>query len=129
MEKYGTGIGKMNTIMEKEGMKKPEFSQSGGFFDTIFYGRTEEELMEVLTTESSTINLKELGLNDRQIAALTLIVNEDKSFTIKEYIEYFKVSKNTAIRDLNKLANKGLVYKLHSKHDKRQFVFANNKNQ
>ena len=129
MEKYGTGIGKMNTIMEKEGMKKPEFSQSGGFFDTIFYGRTEEELMEVLTTESSTINLKELGLNDRQIAALTLIVNEDKSFSINEYIEYFKVSKNTAIRDLNKLANKGLVYKLHSKHDKRQFVFANNKNQ
>jgi hypothetical protein len=30
--------------------------------------------------------------------------------------------------DLNKLANKGLVYKSHSKFDKRQFVFSNNKN-
>jgi len=129
MEKYGTGIGKMNTIMEDNGMRKPEFRQSGGFFDTIFYGRTEEELMEVLTTESTTINLKELGLNDRQIAALTLIVNENKIFSINEYIEYFKVSRNTAIRDLNKLANKGLVYKLHSKYDKRQFIYSNNKNQ
>lgn len=40
----------MNTIMKDNGMKKPEFRQSGGFFDTIFYAHTEKELMEVLTT-------------------------------------------------------------------------------
>ncbi|KZX11264.1 ATP-binding protein [Methanobrevibacter curvatus] len=129
MEKYGTGIGKMNTIMKDNGMKKPEFRQSGGFFDTIFYGRTEEELMEVIATQSNTINLKELGLNDRQIVALTLIVNEGYSFSINRYMEHFGVSKSTAIRDLNKLSNNGLVYKFHPKYDNKHFIFSNNKDQ
>lgn len=125
MEKYGTGIRKMNEIMENSGMKKPEFRQSGGFFDTIFYGRTEEELMEVLTTQSTTINLKELGLNDRQIAALTLIVNENKSFSFDSYSEHFNVSKRTAMRDLNSLSDDGLVSKSHKIDNKKYLFFSN----
>ena len=126
MEKYGTGIRKMNEIMEDSGMRKPEFRQSGGFFDTIFYGRTEEELMEVLTTKSSTINLKELGLNDRQIAALTIIVNEGRSFSINVYMEYFSVSRATASKDLNFLLKQGLVSKHHPKNNKKITFFRRN---
>ena len=126
MEKYGTGIGKMNTIMEEEGMKKPKFRQSGGFFDTIFYGRTEKELMEVLTTQSTAINLKELGLNDRQIAALTLIVNENESFSTNRYMEHFNVSRATASKDLNHLLKQGFVSKYHPEYNKKITFFVRN---
>ena len=119
----------MNTIMDDNGMKKLEFRQSGGFFDTIFHGCSEEELMEVLTTQSTTINLKELGLNDRQIDALTITVNEGRSFSINVYMEHFDVYKSTAIRNLNKLVNKGLVYKFHPQYDNKHFIFSNNKDQ
>jgi len=95
-------------------------------YEKIFYGRSEEELMEVLTTKSTTINLKELGLNDRQIAALTLIVNNDDSFSINEYIEYFNVSRATASKDLNILLKQGLVSKDHPKYNKKTAFFRRN---
>lgn len=44
-------------------------------------------------------------------------------------MEHFDVSKSTAIRDLNKLANKGLVYKFHPKYDNKHFIFSNDKDQ
>ncbi|MCL2115067.1 MAG: DeoR family transcriptional regulator [Methanobrevibacter sp.] len=125
MEKFGTGIGKMNSIMEDNGMRKPEFLQNGGFFDIIFYTKTEKELTEIFSSRSNTINLKDLGLNDRQIEALTLIINEDKSFSFNSYSQYFNISKRTAMRDLNNLSNQGLVSKFHKKGNKKYLFFAN----
>ena len=80
-------------------------------------------------TKSNTINLKELGLNDRQIDALTLIVNDNCSFSIKDYVEYFKVSRYTASRDLNDLTEKNLLDKYRNKYNKKILIFGNKKDQ
>ena len=49
-------------------------------------------------------DLRELGLNDRQIEALRLMVNEKKSFSNKEYRQEFKVSNQTFVRDMKALS-------------------------
>lgn len=50
------------------------------------------------------VDLKELGLNGRQIKALRLMVNESKIFTNTLYQKIFGVSRRTALRDLHGLA-------------------------
>jgi len=50
-----------------------------------------------------------LGLNDRQIEALRLMVNERMVMTNTVYREKFKVSDRSALRDLYDLVKKGLV--------------------
>jgi hypothetical protein len=41
-----------------------------------------------------------MGLNERQIEALRLMVNEGKGFTNKEYREHFGVSNWTCVEDM-----------------------------
>jgi predicted HTH transcriptional regulator len=123
MEKFGTGIKKMNEIMSKNKMKNPLFKNLDEFFRTTFYGRSEEELMKIMVDKSNSINLKDLGLKDRQISALTLMVNNKISFSLKEYEKYFNVSRYTASRDLNDLFEKGLIFKNNSKNDKKVLIF------
>jgi predicted HTH transcriptional regulator len=55
------------------------------------------------------LNLKELGLNERQIEALRVMVNEKKMMTNAVYREMFKTSDRSALRDLKDLVQKGLV--------------------
>jgi predicted HTH transcriptional regulator len=58
-------------------------------------------------------NLKELGLNERQIEVLRLMMNEKQKITIKKYVEIFKnISDKTAKRDIKKLVEIGLVKKI-----------------
>ncbi len=114
MEKYGTGIRKMNDWMKKYGLKKPEFNQPGNFFKIVFYGPGDKilDLVSDIPKERQ-IDLTELGLNERQIEILRLMVNENQKITIKKYVEFFKnISDKTAIRDMKKLIEMGFVKKV-----------------
>lgn len=53
-------------------------------------------------------NLRELGLNDRQIKAV-MYVREKGKIANKEYQEIAKVSKPTATRDLSELVSKNIL--------------------
>ncbi|MDR2544868.1 MAG: MarR family transcriptional regulator [Methanobrevibacter sp.] len=55
------------------------------------------------------MSLKNLGLNDRQINALDYMARENKSLTVKEYVDLTNVSRPTAFRDLNKFVELGLL--------------------
>ena len=55
------------------------------------------------------INLDKLGLNEMQIKALGLMVNEGKVFTNKEYREHFGVSNWTCVDDMKLLEKHGFV--------------------
>ncbi len=55
------------------------------------------------------VDLKELGLNRRQINALKLMVNERRKLTNRQYREMFNVSKPTATRDLTQLVKENLI--------------------
>lgn len=110
MEHYGTGIQRMKDKMDEEKLKEPVFEEVGEFFKVILWARSEEDINPDLY-RSNVESLDKLGLNERQIKAYTLMVNEKKTFTIKNYLERFKISKPTALKDLNAMVELGLAIK------------------
>jgi len=113
MERFGTGIGKMKKLMKEHGLAKPELVEEGNFFVIKFYGPGEKilDLVSNIPKERQT-DLKELGLNERQIDALRLMVNEKIALTITQYIKKFKVTDKTARMDLQGLSSKELIEKV-----------------
>ncbi len=110
MEHYGTGIQRMKDKMDEEKLKEPEFEEVGEFFKVILWARSDEDVNPDLY-KSNVESLDKLGLNERQIKAYTLMINEKKTFTIKNYLECFKISKPTALKDLNMMVELGLAIK------------------
>lgn len=110
MEHYGTGIRRMKDKMDEEKLKEPDFEEVGEFFKVILWARSEEDINPDLY-KTNIKALDKLGLNERQIKAYTLMVNEKKTFTIKNYLECFKISKPTALKDLNMMVELDLVVK------------------
>ena len=101
MERFGTGIGKMKKLMKEHGLASPEFSEEGDFFVVKFYGPGEKILDLVPSIpEYRQTDLKKLGLNERQIEALKLMVNEGEVMTNREYRRAFKVTNKTAATDI-----------------------------
>ena len=118
MEKFGTGIGKMKRLMKEHGLSKPEFKEEGDFFVVKFYGPGDKilDLVPSIPKERQ-VDLRELGLNERQIEALRLMVNEGKIMTNRQYRKIFKITDRTTLRDLDFLLKKGLVKKEGFKKD------------
>lgn len=110
MEKFGTGIGKMKRLMENHRLSSPEFLEEGAFFVVKFYGPG-DKILDLTSDipENRQTDLKELGLNERQIEALRLMVNEGKEFTNIKYRETFKVSNQTFVRDMRFMVKLELV--------------------
>ena len=113
MEKLGMGIDKMRKSMREYGLLEPEFKLYDESFAVIFYG-PRENILDLVSSipENRKIDLIDLGLNDRQIKALTIMVNDKKVFTNPSYQKTFEVSKSTAARDLKALSEYGLILKL-----------------
>ncbi len=105
MERYGTGITKMKNWMTEHGLKPPVITQPGDFFRINFYGPGDKilDLVPNIPEERQT-DLKKLGLNNRQIEALRLMVNEGKALTNRKYRELFNVSNQTFVRDMRLLS-------------------------
>lgn len=113
MERYGTGITKMKNWMRTHGLKPPAITQPGDFFRITFHGPGDKilDLVPSIPKERQT-DLRELGLNERQIEALRLMLNEGKKMTIKVYTNLFNISDKTAKRDMKKLVKTGFVAKI-----------------
>ena len=84
-----------------------------------FYGPGER--IPDLIPEEGVVDLRELGLNERQIEALRLMMNEGMNFTNERYRERFGVSQATAYRDLLRLVEKDLVQERGKYKDKVYF--------
>ena len=97
IESWGRGTIKMINECVQFGIPKPIY-----FYD--MFGFWVEFKKENLNPE----NLKTLGLNERQISAIDHIKNKGK-MTNSDYQAIFKVSRNTASRDLTNLVDKGLL--------------------
>lgn len=110
MERYGTGIIKMKNLMKSHGLKLPVLFQPGDFFKITFYGPGDKilDLVPNIPKERQ-MDLKGLGLNNRQIEALRIMVNEKKKISTQKYCKLFKVSRNTAYLDLKELVEKHMV--------------------
>lgn len=113
MEKLGTGVNKMREYMHEYGLPEPAFKLYDRSLAVTFYGPGENILDTVSDIpEDRKTDLSGIGLNERQIQALTLMVNEGKVFTRQSYQETFKISKSTAARDLEKLLRKQQILKI-----------------
>ncbi len=101
IEKWGTGIARMRRLMREHGLAEPRLEDLDNFFAVTFYGPGDRILD--LIPEKGVTDLRALGLNERQIEALRLMVNEGKELSNADYRQLFSVSKNTASRDLQAL--------------------------
>ena len=96
IERWGKGMFKIVRLCLESGLPEPEFREEAGGFVVL--------LRKDIYTEDY---LRKLGLNERQIKAV-LYVKEKGSITNKEYQELFKVSRQTATRDLSELVKLGI---------------------
>ena len=107
MEQFGTGITKMKRLMREHGLEEPIFEERGSFFKVTFCGPGDRILD--LIPRAGVTDLRELGLNERQIEALRLMVNEGRELSNKDYREMFDVSNATAYTDLSQVVDLGYV--------------------
>jgi predicted HTH transcriptional regulator len=98
----------MKRLMKEHGLSEPEFSEEGNFFIVKFHGPGDKilDLVPSIPKEKQ-IDLRELGLNPRQIEALKLMVNEGRIFTNTLYQKVFKISRRSSLRDLRRLVETG----------------------
>lgn len=109
MEHIGRGISQMRDEMLKIGLEEPIFSEGNDSFKVVFNGKG----VQIFAQENSenALNLKDLGLNQRQIDILTEIINNNNPITYDNHINMFNKSKPTAERDFKKLIKLNLVKK------------------
>ena len=107
IERWNTGILRMRQLMRQHGLPEPVFTEVGQTFRVTFTGPGDHILD--LIPEAGVTDLRALGLNERQVHALALMVNEGRELTNREYREMFGIAKNTALRDLDGLVRTGWV--------------------
>jgi len=91
IDAWGSGTVKIVNACKAAGLPAPAMEEKwGGFIVTLFKDRFSEE------------QLRQLGLNDRQIKAV-LYVKAKGKITNKEYQALNSVAKPTATRDLSEL--------------------------
>jgi len=108
IEQWGKGTNKIVEWCKGHGLKEPDFEEKAGSFVVRF--QAPEDILD-LVPDKRKLNLKELGLNDRQIKALRIMINQKEKITVRRYAESFNVSEKTAKRDLKKLMELKLIRK------------------
>ncbi|MDQ3747817.1 MAG: putative DNA binding domain-containing protein [Acidobacteriota bacterium] len=97
IDSWGRGTLKIINSCLEAGLPEPKIAeQFGGILVEIFKNRYTAE------------NLRQMGLNERQIKAV-LYVLENGSITNSMYQELFNVSRNTASNDLSSLVKAGVL--------------------
>lgn len=71
----------------------------------------EYSVLVIIYSAKDKFDIGKLGLNERQINVLGLMVNEKHKMTIKNYSGMFSISKKTAKRDMGKLMMLNLIIK------------------
>ena len=122
MEHVGSGIRRMCDAMKEACLREPEFVDGDGFFKVIFWGPNGELVYPRDNLEKNVLDLSKLGLNDRQIRALSKIINEKEGYSYEKYSSEFNVSKSTSKRDLQDLVDKDLILENRINRKKHYFV-------
>lgn len=107
MEHIGRGISQMTDEMVKFGLDEPEFSEGNDSFKVVF--RANKDNMAHDGARQNVVNLKDLGLNQRQIDIVTEIVNNNATMTYDDHLRMFGKSRPTAERDFSKLVKHNLI--------------------
>lgn len=111
IERLGSGIKRMQELMLFHGLELPKFEANNVRFKATFFGPGIDILK--LKKSSKELDLRTLGLSERQIRALNFLQNK-KEITSLDYQKVFGTIERTAQRDLNELIQKGFVQKTGS---------------
>jgi ATP-dependent DNA helicase RecG len=111
MEQYGTGVAKMRVLMEEHGLPPPRFQKQGPIFKVTFLGPG-DRLPELAADPTERVDLRSLGLNERQIDALGILRNENRTISNSEYRRRYGVSDRTALRDMSAMMELGLIRRI-----------------
>ncbi|MBC8263359.1 MAG: hypothetical protein H8E47_04460 [Anaerolineales bacterium] len=110
IEAWNTGILRMRRWMKAHGLPEPVFEEIGQTFKVTFQGPG-ERILDLIPEEGVT-DLRELGLNERQIETLRLMVNEGRVLANRDYRELFGVSNRIAANELKALVRHGLAQQM-----------------
>ncbi|MCK4413722.1 MAG: putative DNA binding domain-containing protein [Candidatus Eisenbacteria sp.] len=97
-EKLGSGIGRMQALMEEWKLRPPEFDASGDFFSVTFLGPGREIPEEKL-----------LLLPSRPRQFMEAVNQIETPFTARTYAQRLSITPRTAQKDLQILIKRGLV--------------------
>ncbi len=111
IERLGYGIDRMIRLMRERGLPAPRFVETTNGFRVTLRGPGEKLVGE----ELDRARWQHLDLNERQQAALELIVKNQR-ITNREYRDLFpEVSEETIRRDLADLVEEGILLKMGDK--------------
>lgn len=99
-EKLGSGIPRMQALMNEWRLKAPVFESSGGFFSVTFFG-----------PKSSVSEEKLLLLPARQRKFVEARNQIQEPFSASDYASFFSVSVRTAQKDLDVMLTAGIIAK------------------
>lgn len=108
IEKSGNGLEKIEKLMLEHGLQKPVYETSKVFFQITFQG-PKEKILELVKERNET-DLRELGLNKRQIKALNYL-QKNKVVSSSEYQKLLGTTEKTSQRDLKELIEKSFIEK------------------
>ena len=97
IESWGRGTIKIVENCVAQGLPEPDFAEENGVMSVVFY-------KDVWTAK----NLKQLGLNERQIKAV-MYVKEKGFINNSKYQEINNIGKTIATEELHKLVEKGVL--------------------
>jgi len=112
IEAWGRGIEKILTACRAAGLPEPLFEENSGGVQVTFLKNEVIQEEQPLTYDENS--LQKLGLNERQIKAISYI-KEKERITNREYQELFNISRGTAFRDLAGLIKAGIFESSGSK--------------
>lgn len=104
VERRGLGIDQMLRAMARAGLEPPVFENRGSSFWVTLKGQAPAYPLP---------DLARLGLNDRQVRAVTVMRRQGR-LTNREYQKEFGVSERTALYDLQGLVEAGLALPVSS---------------
>lgn len=109
VESWGRGISIMAELCEAEGLLRPSYRVEGSDFWIEFKDLFNE------------VELKQRGLNERQIKAL-FFVKDNGKITNKGYMELNKISNRTATYELKEMVEKYNIFKILGASVSRHYV-------
>ena len=101
MNNKGFGINMMCERLNNNNQAPPQFIQSGDYFKVVIYQNKDNYKREITNEEKQRIeHFKSLKLTKRQLAILSLMINENRALSISDCCEIFNKSNSTIINDL-----------------------------
>jgi len=104
MENAGIGLPTIAIILERNGLRRPNFDYVDGYFTVTLYGRSESPIsLRISATLTDKLNKRQLDILD--------YISKFGRITSKDFVNHFKMTRETANHDFRVLMSYRLIEK------------------